>query len=384
MKPPLVASLIDRLQKARFLSVSLVIHLVLGLTLGGVVLFKATQDQQAFVVADSGSFLTQGEEPTEQMSDESIEFEEPSAPSAETASAVSEASAIQSLTNTASFEMNVASPVQTMGSAISGNLSPSLSAGTGVAGGKSKLSSGSFFGVANIDAKGLIGTFYDLKQTESRKPTGMDREKYLEVVSSFVRTWNPSRLGKYFQSPTKLVSSQIFTPNISADLAPKAFGVEKDVQPSLWVAWYRARISPPKSGTYHFVGAGDDVLFVRLNGKTVLDRSWYLRDSDTKNVGNYDYGFSKIKDGFAKGAAFKAEKGQFYDLDILIGEQPGGLFYASVLIEEAGATYEKDAKGNPILPIFRVADELPSTEGNPSYPPHAKNGPIWEVQAPKK
>lgn len=49
--------------------------------------------------------------------------------------------------------------------------------------------------------------------------------------------------------------------------------------------------------------------------------------------------------------------------------------HAVVLLEKEGATYEKDRRGNPILPPFRVAEaKLP--EGD--LPPFAKEGPIWK------
>ena len=247
---------------------------------------------------------------------------------------------------------------------------------------RSALSSSTFLGVPNVEGiSGLVGTFFDLKQTKDRKPTGMTPEEYGAIVTDFVHGWNPAKLRRFYRAPSTLVASQIFTPEMLAEVAPKAYGVEKEVQPMMWLAWYRAKVSPPKSGNYYFVGAGDDILFVRFNGRTVLDRCWFLRNGEIKETANYDYGFSSIKDGFARGRSFRADAGQFYEVDILIGEQPGGLFFASLMIEETGAVYEKDAKGNPILPIFRVADEQPPADSGRGFPPFAKHGPVWRVQA---
>lgn len=44
------------------------------------------------------------------------------------------------------------------------------------------------------------------------------------------------------------------------------------------------------------------------------------------------------------------------DLDILIGERPGGAFYAYLGWQEKGAHDEADPAGNPILPFFRTTD----------------------------
>lgn len=371
-----------RFRNARFLTISLVIHLILAALLGGVVLFKAASSPESFVVGQNHGFLSEEAEvdQAEPLS-EPAEFEEPLEPIDSSLPQSYEASAIQSTAALADFSIRGTFSAQTMGTTLSGSLT-SVSAGSS-GGGRARMGSGGFFGVRDQSAKGLVGLMYDLKQYKNGKPTDITPEEYGEVVASFAKSWNTSKLNEYFRAPTVLTASQIFTPNLKATEAPKAFGVEETVQPSRWVALYRARVSPPASGTYHFVGAGDDIMFVRFNGKVVLDRCWSGSDQEAKAVQNYDYGFSKIKKGFAKGTGVRADKGKFYDLDILIGEQPGGKFFACLLLEEEGVSYEKDAKGNPILPIFRVADELLPKEGNMSFPPHTTDGPIWTVQPPR-
>ena len=65
---------------------------------------------------------------------------------------------------------------------------------------------------------------------------------------------------------------------------------------------------------------------------------------------------------------------------MLIGEQPGGRVFFSLLMEQEGAEYRKDARGNPILPVFRVAD-IPVTEPEKgqTFPPYEPNGPVWRA-----
>ena len=46
--------------------------------------------------------------------------------------------------------------------------------------------------------------------------------------------------------------------------------------------------------------------------------------------------------------------GNSYDIEILIGERPGGAFSACLLLEKNGVEYEKDGNGSPTLPIFKV------------------------------
>lgn len=375
-----LARVTQRICNAQYFSVSLIIHLILGIALGSVVLFKTVHKADGFTVSEGLGFIASTEESVAPENPADAEFETDEV--ALEMSGPVNASTIQALTDTASFQLVRAPAEQTFG-----GYHQSVSIGSGLAGvpgtggSRGKLASGSLFGARSSTAPGLVGTFYDLKQTNKRKPTEVGQKEYEEEVSEFIRSWSPTKLNRFFRAPMPLVTSQIFTPIINADLAPKAFGVEKDVEPSRWLAWYRARVSPPKSGTFHFVGGGDDVLFVRFNGKLVLNGSWRLESDKNTNEGSYDYSFSKIPNGFKKGTGFRAEKGQFYDLDILIGELPGKFFFADLLIEEVGAAYDKDAKGNPILPVFRVAETSVAEDG--VYPPHAKDGPVWSVEPPR-
>ncbi len=79
-----------------------------------------------------------------------------------------------------------------------------------------------------------------------------------------------------FQSPASLSARQFWVPKLSyPSWPPKAFwSWRKEAKGSYWVALYKGRVSPPESGTYHFVGGGDAILLVRLNGVVVLDGSW--------------------------------------------------------------------------------------------------------------
>ncbi len=45
--------------------------------------------------------------------------------------------------------------------------------------------------------------------------------------------------------------------------------------------------------------------------------------------------------------------------------------------------YDKDSKGNPILPIFKVAAGE-TTRGGVEAPVFAKTGPVWKAEQPKE
>lgn len=47
------------------------------------------------------------------------------------------------------------------------------------------------------------------------------------------------------------------------------------MKPSRWIAIYRGKVRAPKSGTFRFVGAGDDVIAVRFNNQNVFDYGWF-------------------------------------------------------------------------------------------------------------
>ena len=45
--------------------------------------------------------------------------------------------------------------------------------------------------------------------------------------------------------------------------------------------------------------------------------------------------------------------------------------------------YDKDSKGNPILPIFKLAAGE-TTRGGVEAPVFAKSGPVWKAEQPKE
>ena len=174
-------------------------------------------------------------------------------------------------------------------------------------------------------------------------------------------------------------------PNVVSELAANAFGVDKEAKGSYWVALYKGRVSPPESGTYHFVGGGDAVLLVRINGVVVLDGSWgdyrtrYKFDNRWRPLRAYDYHYPAnipIPGGFTVGQGVELIAGSYADMEVLIGDQWGQCNF-HLLVEKEGVTYQKTAAGLPILPMFRTgSDKLPPGES----PPFQENSPIWQVR----
>lgn len=316
-----------------------------------------------------------------------------------------------------------------LGSMSSGSLSAGLG-GNGSGGGKGEGNGPGFgngmgpgmsdgngtknpFGALTLDATALTGTFYDLKQTRNSKPTDLDVNGVVAVINDFVNQgWRESAFNKYFKAPNTLSQSKLYIPAMSADGAPAAFNCADQVQPGRWAVVYRGMITPPRSGKYRFVGHADDILVIRFNGKNVFDHGYFSGTTPVMIYANMDVMKGNREDltikkllrrnypmeqplkaytydstatinsslgGLGVGPIFEATAGTSYPIDILLSELPGGVFSASLLIEEIGVNYEKSSTGSPILPLFRFDKSAPAAPTPGSSPPYDPNGPVWKV-----
>ena len=194
----------------------------------------------------------------------------------------------------------------------------------------------------------LEGTLYDLK----RSPSGKDllkeenKERYgSEIIKRFSNSFNRSHLdAKYMKSDTLLYGAYFVIPNTSAAAAPRAFKAEGTMKPNLLCAVYSGSYRPQKNGRFRLAGRGDDVLLVRINGRMVLDGSWYKNTysrwkqsqagerHDKDNPQKY-FGINKP---MLTGSWFDLRQDAETQVEILISEVPGGRFGAYILIEEEG------------------------------------------------
>ena len=281
---------------------------------------------------------------------------------------------------------------------LGGGLGSGAGTGTGAGPGTGALRMMPFGLLQAPKAGALTGYLYDLKQSRARKPNP-DLAKLgpkalaIKEVTAFIKSgWRGESLAEFFRSPSPLFATQIFVPVMAADEAPKAYGVESVVQPRAWVAHYKGRVSPPLTGVYRFVGAGDDHMAVRLDGRLVIDAGGAIVsgfETDRPAAPSYPYAYGgndwilRQRRGFTVGKRMELRAGQFYDIDIVLSEGPGGLFCAMLLVEQEGVTYQKVAKGNPILPLFRLADAETAT--SPNAPAFMPGGPVWRaVPSPGK
>ena len=250
--------------------------------------------------------------------------------------------------------------------------------GTGVGGGRNFVS---LFGMKGSGAGtgGLIGTLYDLKQTANRQPTAAAPAvtgipPYRASVREFLESgWSAGRLQKFFKSPDKLVSGQLFITGRSANDAPKAFEVEKLMKPSRWLVHYRCYVEMPSSLPFRFVGSGDDFLIVRWNRRIALDDGYETyfsgRDGNYKDFGvkvSKEYKVDRRPGGLHRlkaGPWLQVTKGTKVPVEVLIGETPGGVFDCYLAIEVAKSNKQVNGQyeGEGKLKLFRCnADPLPA------------------------
>ncbi len=203
----------------------------------------------------------------------------------------------------------------------------------------------------------LEGTFFDLKMNPSRKRHPMNDKLYKQAVKDFIGSWKISRLeDDYFKAPKKKFATMFMLPRMDATEAPKAYGVEKVVKPKYWVAYYTGVISAPETGRYRFWGAADDLLIVRVKNRLVLDgtrkgtvvTNW--KSDDPRSNKKFMIQGEQIKIG----DWFSLSEGDAVEMEVLVGERPGGLFNCTLLIEQKDKNYPKGKKGMPILPIFKT------------------------------
>jgi len=250
--------------------------------------------------------------------------------------------------------------------------------GVGSGGGRNFVSLFGMKSNAGLAVGGLIGTLYDLKQTSDRKPTSAAPANtgiapYRTSVREFLESgWSAGRLQKFFKSPDKLVSGQLFITGRSADDAPKAFEVEKLMKPSRWVVHYRCYVEMPSSLPFRFVGSGDDFLIVRWNRKIALDDGY---ETYLAGGGNYkDFGVKVTQEykvdrrpgslsRLKAGPWIQVTKGTKVPVEVLIGETPGGVFdcYLAIEVAKSSTKVNGQYEGEGKLRLFRCgADPLPA------------------------
>ena len=255
--------------------------------------------------------------------------------------------------------------------------------GPGIGNGRAFLSA---FGSAFSKTPALKGTLYDLKRSRDGKTTycttaGGDKDKRKERLHDAMRMlvankFNTAKLGQtYFAAGTKLSSNQVYVNARDANAATNAFanppvseGGKAPFPAPGWLAVYEGDITAPENGEFRFVGMGDDVLLVGLNGEPALYAFWpgeghgaavaYHKGWEPEDVcgkgGKDGRNVTMVNgDHLYKGQWIKMTKGRKYRVVIAFGEGAGGLASARLGIQKKGSENDKSVS------IFKLGAIVP-------------------------
>ncbi|MDR2845354.1 MAG: hypothetical protein LBV28_04585 [Puniceicoccales bacterium] len=221
----------------------------------------------------------------------------------------------------------------------------------------------SLFGSSGYGVAGLTGTFYDLKQSaKGGGGNGKNDGKYLENARKFAANWDEGFLARnFFQSPQKLSLQQMLIPlrHGNAGEAPAAFEAP-NVAPSNWIVHYKGTVTVPFTGKFRFVGMADDWIVVRWNRKLALTSGYgnsmvasYNIPKNGKPPAGVGASFPYLdRPAMQSGPWISVSKGATCDIEIAMGETPGGEFCAIL-------AFQKDDDKSPLY-LFRVSkDPIP-------------------------
>ena len=241
--------------------------------------------------------------------------------------------------------------------------------------------------------QGLIGTMYYMRKEKDGKPIPLyGEDEYLARIVQLIGNkgiLDEKEAGKYLRAGHQLTSFMMLLPPISQEVAPKAFGIEQvNDHRQCWLATYRGKISVQSTNRFRFVGGGNEILIVKIDGNVMLDGSWSSGfdwpgkgPTPTGNRSTENLGFPLYGDKRAVGKWFKlAPTGS--NIEIVIGAGYRGAFSADLCVEEEGQVYE----GN-VRPLFKLEGyqkmqkEIDAAFQLPEIPPAVTlNGPTFKAR----
>lgn len=222
----------------------------------------------------------------------------------------------------------------------------------------------SVFGSGQSIGSDFVGTFIDFKRDRTGRPIPMDPDMIrAELNRFFGKGWKPSALARFYRSPKQLYATSFMIPPIKSVLAPTAFD-EKETIGYCWAVHYKGQLVYKDDITFRFRGHGDDILAVRVDGKCVLNACWPGNTEDAVQPGLGGWSSSSAdsrrfymgNNTAVVGDWITLKAGEPKDMEVMIGEVPGGTFCSMLVVEVQGEEYERNRQGGPILPMFKTAE----------------------------
>jgi len=196
----------------------------------------------------------------------------------------------------------------------------------------------------------LIGILIDFKRDSSGKDISCNESTYISNIGDLTKAnFSAAALSKFYVLPKKVALTHVYIPKQPAENGPKAFGVEKLMQAKWWIAYYSGTLKPAEKAKYRFVGYFDEAMIVKINGKVVYESYWgrgpqagknepgvYTgwKPSDPGSIGKMGSGHDGAK--LVPGDWFETTAGTKMNIDIVVGEGPGGKCGGFLLIQKEG------------------------------------------------
>jgi hypothetical protein len=266
------------------------------------------------------------------------------------------------------------------------HLADQMAQGTGLStggGGASGTGNGSLFGSFAGGSNNFEGAVYDLKIGPDHHETGMNQDTYTRVLTGFVANgWNEAAFAPYYKASKKLFTPAIWIPTVPTPNTATEMHLENELTPRFWVGWYKAKVKAPQNGKYHFVGFGDDILAVAVNGQLVLDGSlWPVTHAAQHMPWPFD-AWSRIctwrGQNYGKlrvGDSFEVNTIESIKIDVILGDEPGGFYNAFLMIADDNKTYQVGPEGVPLYPLFQLGSAPINRPGD--QPPHSTVPAPW-------
>lgn len=220
----------------------------------------------------------------------------------------------------------------------------------------------------------LKGTFVNLSC--DAKGRARKSDFYADIRGMLQKGLKKEAFASFASVHESVFMSYLVLPYAKSSLGPTTFETERSIRRGApWVIVYRGRLQPAVEGTYRFVGVYDDVMVVRVNGKTVFE---FASDTANVRVGTQ----TALKTGWSPkdpavtgkyrasafrnmpltfGDWFTVQAGKPASIEILIADKggtavdDGGFTGGILLVEEEGRTYETTPDGMPLLPPFATS-----------------------------